>query len=241
MGLGAAVSASVSFGLRNDHVGDLALLGRQLLDTTATVPNTDNDAAGLGFEVLVSAARQHLMSADPDKLSVRHVQLMAADFVSLRGYGLERELFERWVVALHRKPGGGGESGRDGRLAQRLLQHKHARPMRSYTFTDSNSCLPVPRFNTQSSWPGAARGVAQRRSVVGCSKRFDTLDGRACPPAILRELAADGELGVRRAHVLLKFPSRIPADDVRLGAGGRAKSVIGFEHSLALHAKGNAS
>ena len=81
-------------GLAAGHVvGGLGDLGRELL--LAGGGSSDAEAAALGLEVLVSAARQHLMSADPDGLTIPQVQLMAADYAALAAFGLERQLLTR--------------------------------------------------------------------------------------------------------------------------------------------------
>ena len=98
MGLGAADQPLVATRTGLSPVGDLAELGRQLLLGSSGTA-ADDETAALGFEVLVSAARQHLMSAAPDHLSVGQVLLLAADYAGLAAYGLERQLLTRCAVS----------------------------------------------------------------------------------------------------------------------------------------------
>ena len=91
--LGAAEQPEAA--TRTGLVGDLAELGRQLLLGGGSGAAVDEAAADVGFEVLVSAARQHLMSAAPDQLTVGQALLLAADYAGLAGYGLERQLLTR--------------------------------------------------------------------------------------------------------------------------------------------------
>lgn len=78
------------------HLEDLALLGRQLLGAGAA--NADAFATpteGLGVEVLVSAARQRLMTMEPQEMSIGHLELLAADYASLAGHELQHRLLAR--------------------------------------------------------------------------------------------------------------------------------------------------
>ncbi|KIZ03963.1 hypothetical protein MNEG_3997 [Monoraphidium neglectum] len=79
------------------HLAGLAALGHELLgggDSHGAGGAHDRDA-GLGAEVLISAARQRLMAAEPNSLPVGHARLLAADYASLMGAELERQLLRR--------------------------------------------------------------------------------------------------------------------------------------------------
>lgn len=52
----------------------------------------------LAPDVLVSAARQHLMSADADRLQLMEVQLLLADYQELAGQHYCHQAAKRWVT-----------------------------------------------------------------------------------------------------------------------------------------------
>ena len=79
------------------HFDSLALLGSQLLgsDGGDGGPGGCSSDEGLAAEVLVSAARQHLMAAEAGQLQLRPLELLAADYAALVGGQLEHQLLSR--------------------------------------------------------------------------------------------------------------------------------------------------
>jgi hypothetical protein len=75
---------------------ELAALGHQLLidgggGPSATAPD------GLPAEVLIAAARQHLMATDALQLQLRHVALLLADYQELAASYYAHMMLSRWV------------------------------------------------------------------------------------------------------------------------------------------------
>lgn len=98
MGLAPSVSAAAAAGgstpllHAGHHLEGLAALGHQLLGGGGGGGSSADE--GLGAEVLVSAARQALMSLEPGDLTIDQLELLAADYASLAGYELERRLLD---------------------------------------------------------------------------------------------------------------------------------------------------
>jgi hypothetical protein len=90
---------------RASHFDGLARLGRELLgggDGGGGAGGAGDGRGDLAAEVLVSAARQHLMAAEAEQLRMGQLELLAADYASLVGGQLEAQLLARWVPAVRR-------------------------------------------------------------------------------------------------------------------------------------------
>jgi hypothetical protein len=127
MGLSAvAPNAAAAEGIlgssRESVLQELLILGRELLDAPRLAPQSaEETAAGgsssnsaapptsaaggggggepqLADEVYVSAARQHLASAAPQDLQLRHLVLLWRDCQQLQQAQLAEGLLARWVV-----------------------------------------------------------------------------------------------------------------------------------------------
>lgn len=106
MGLPPAAPSPAASGALNDggpgapgaHLAGLVRLGQQLLGSSGAADSAES-AAGLGPEVLVSAARERLMAADPGSLTMAQVGLLAADYAGLAGADAERALLARCAGA----------------------------------------------------------------------------------------------------------------------------------------------
>lgn len=105
----AAAAALVLAPGSSTQLDGLALLGQQLLTGSNSGRSSSGGAGegpgglegadGLGAEVLISAARQRLMTAEPGLLRMEHVELLAADYVSIAGAALEEKLLGRCAWA----------------------------------------------------------------------------------------------------------------------------------------------
>jgi hypothetical protein len=78
----------------------LAELGQQLLSTTAAADGVGSiggggACGGLSGDVLMSAARQHLMAAPPDNLTLRTAELLLADCSRLAAAHAEAAMLAR--------------------------------------------------------------------------------------------------------------------------------------------------
>lgn len=77
----------------------LAALGQQLLGVNSSTDAINSSSGGdqLPPDVLVSAARQHLMSAAVVQLQLPQVELLLADYQHLAADECERQLLSRYV------------------------------------------------------------------------------------------------------------------------------------------------